>query len=388
MKEELPYALMLNNIQSQLEKYITENGIKSLILGVSGGMDSALCAAIARPVCDKLKIPLIGRSIPISTNTSEERDRAEMVGKAFCTNFDEDYQLESIYDDFWGVIEQAGWNLEDSREPFRKGNLKARMRMILLYDLAQLHRGMVLSTDNLTEYLLGFWTLHGDVGDYGMIQRLWKTEVYDLGEYMTTILSYKEASALRACIECHATDGLGITNTDLDQIMPGWKGSSRDGYEKVDKILFSYQVGVKEFEGAPIEDHPVIKRHLASDFKRKNPFNVKRSDILNFVSKPATPEKKLIKVTVHENKQTEPFTKHYLNGLTLEPEDTIDIHFEEGGFTSDNEWPSGWYIKVERTRLETDEELDKRISDNERITEELKERRYQRYLELKHEFEE
>jgi len=92
--EGLPYGIMVENIRKELEAYITEKGIKSLVLGISGGIDSAICAALARPVCDKLNIPLIGRSIPISTNTSEERDRAEMVGNAFCTDFDEDYQLE------------------------------------------------------------------------------------------------------------------------------------------------------------------------------------------------------------------------------------------------------------------------------------------------------
>jgi len=62
--------------------------------------------------------------------------------------------------------------------------MKARIRMILLYDLAGGNDGMVLSTDNYTEYLLGFWTLHGDVGDFGMIQSLWKTEVYDMVEWI------------------------------------------------------------------------------------------------------------------------------------------------------------------------------------------------------------
>jgi len=94
------------------------------------------------------------------------------------------------------------------------------------------------TTDNTTEYLLGFWSLHGDVGDYGMIQGLWKTEVYDMSEWLVNNeLIGNDAVALSSCINCQATDGLGISNTDLDQIMPGWKGSSRDGYKKVDEIF-------------------------------------------------------------------------------------------------------------------------------------------------------
>ena len=69
---------IIKNIRANLKMYIEDHGIKSLVLGISGGIDSALCAALARPVCDELGIPLIGRSIPISTNTSDERDRAEI----------------------------------------------------------------------------------------------------------------------------------------------------------------------------------------------------------------------------------------------------------------------------------------------------------------------
>lgn len=384
--EGLPYGIMVGNIRKELETYITEKGIKSLVLGISGGIDSAICAALARPVCDKLNIPLIGRSIPISTNTSEERDRAEMVGNAFCTDFDEDYQLEGIYSDFWSVMEPAGWDLEDSREAFRKGNLKARMRMILLYDLAQLHRGMVLSTDNYTELLLGFWTLHGDVGDYGMIQRLWKSEVYGMAEYLTTTLLHNEAQALQSCIDCQATDGLGITNTDLDQIMPGWEGSSRDGYNQVDHILFSYLIGVKEINGSPIEDHPVIKRHIASGFKRTNPFNIKRS--LIFPQTESVPEKKMITEVFHQDKRDEPYNKEYIDKLGLEDDDVISIQYEEAEYHSDWESPAGWCISVQRTRLETEEEFADRIEEAKRLKEDLKERRYKRYLEMKKEFEE
>lgn len=48
--------------------------------------------------------------------------------------------------------------------PISKGNIQARLRMIYLYNLASIHKGLVMSTDNQTEYQLGFWTIHGDVG--------------------------------------------------------------------------------------------------------------------------------------------------------------------------------------------------------------------------------
>ena len=285
MNNILNYKDIVLRIRKELETYIKKNDLQSLVLGISGGIDSALCAALARPVCDKLHIPLIGRSIPITTNTYDERDRAGLVGDIFCTNFDEAYQVEWPYKEVWNMVKLEAIDVEDSKEKIRKGNIKARIRMIYLYDLAQLHNGLVLSTDNYTEYLLGFWTLHGDVGDYGMLQNLWKTEVYDMSEYLATTLPKEKAKILQSCIDCQATDGLGISETDLEQIMPNWKGSSKEGYSKegyskVDKILFSYLIGVKKYENELMKDLPVIKRHLATKYKRNNPFNIPRNFII------------------------------------------------------------------------------------------------------------
>lgn len=277
MDKNIKYELMVSNIQNELETYITKARLKSLVLGISGGIDSALCAAIARPVCDKLGIELIGRSIPITTNTSEERDRAEKIGNAFCTNFDEVYSADGVFASIWSLVKIEGWEVEDPKEKIRMGNIKARLRMIYLYDLAQIHNGLVLSTDNYTELLLGFWTLHGDVGDYGMVQNLWKTEVYEMAEYLVGTLTYEDqANSLYSCITCQATDGLGISKTDLDQILPGWEGSSRDGYAEVDKRLkYHIETGIGDL------DDPVLQRYYRTEFKRNNPYNIPREKIEN-----------------------------------------------------------------------------------------------------------
>jgi len=156
----------------------------------------------------------------------------------------------------------------------RIGNIKARTRMIYLYDKAQKYKGMVLSTDNYTEYLLGFWTLHGDVGDFGPIQGLWKTEVYGLAKWMAE--NNSQLFSLPRCIDAKPTDGLGMADNDLDQILPEWKGSYIDGYRKVDETLIDYLDMNKRFE----RNNPVIKRHLDTSFKRKNPVNIHRTKLI------------------------------------------------------------------------------------------------------------
>ena len=304
--KEINYEKTLRNIRRELKNYLVSHNLKSLVIGVSGGADSGLICAISYPVCKELGIPLIGRSITIQTNKEDERERAKNIGKHFCTNFDE----INLTDEYFTLKDFVGQRYplecfvgeETERETkIRLGNIKARMRMIYLYDLAQKNKGLVLSTDNYTEFLVGFWTLHGDVGDYGMIQELWKTEVYGMIEWISkNEISGEASDSLSVMLDAVATDGLGITSSDLDQLLPDWKErhtTTREGYKEVDDILEYYLSKFNEKHSdlySPVEissvissidkiikeSHPVISRHLKTQFKRDNPINLKRKDIV------------------------------------------------------------------------------------------------------------
>lgn len=269
MKRELDYKIVKNNIRKNLKEYIIKYNIKSLVVGISGGIDSGICVALAKPVCDELGVKIIGRSITILTNKKEEVDRARMIGKAFCTDFKE-VDLSEFFNQLYKNISEEDEFLEDIDEKINKGNAKARLRMIYLYNLARKHKGIVLSTDNYTELMLSFWTLHGDVGDYGMVQSLWKTEVYNLAREINN--EQENKTPLQLCIDAIPTDGLGITNSDLDQL-----GAS--SYAEVDDILIKYLNGTSK-EKNELENHAVIKRHLATSFKRNNPYNIPLSDLM------------------------------------------------------------------------------------------------------------
>jgi NAD+ synthetase len=206
-------------------------------------------------------------SLPSASNKPEEVARAFEILNNFCTQ-----GCNVVIDDICEVFYKYQSNSENAhKKKIARGNIKARTRMILLYDMASTHNGMVLSTDNYTEYLLGFWTLNGDVGDYGMIQKLWKTEVYAIAQRIANsgFVSNSQRLALQACIDATPTDGLGITNSDLDQI-----GVS--SYKEVDEILDRYLCGYNKSVNM---DSPVIKRHLQSEFKRKWPIVIERSQL-------------------------------------------------------------------------------------------------------------
>lgn len=149
--------------------------------------------------------------------------------------------------------------------------------MIHLYNLAYEKSGIVVDNDNKTEHYLGFWTLHGDVGDITPLFDLWKSDVYDLAKYIVknTKMSHDERKSLSDCIEAVPTDGLGITSSDLEQF-------GAESYYQVDDMLrhykkrFFYPFGLKKMIKKHGEDvvRKIINRHLNSNYKRNNPYKI------------------------------------------------------------------------------------------------------------------
>lgn len=315
---ELNYEHVFNVLVDKTAEYVTSNNLRAMVLGISGGIDSTVVAAICHEVSKKTDIPLIGRSLPIK-NKEDEFSVSELVGEAFCDEF-KVFNLSNSYKaSLFDLCADAGlikdckgydwyWvsDLEEltGRTPIANGNLQARCRMKHLYDIASIRKGLVMSTDNQTEYQLGFWTIHGDVGDFDPIQDLWKTEVYGLANYLRDRYKSKALEALHndykeTCDKYRAmsyavysscklipTDGLGISNSDLEQI-------GAKSYDEVDDILSRY-IPFKEYRqkhGEPLHPHDemaesdcwsqlcvrhgedvvnkVWSQHLASEFKRK-----------------------------------------------------------------------------------------------------------------------
>ena len=288
------------------ENYIVSNGLDSMVLGISGGVDSTVCAAICHEVSlrSNRQIKFIGRSLPIKNQVmySEEYDASKLVGNAFCDDF-RVVNLSWIYENMLGEIVEHEENkkvkgfsykgIEDRSEnqtPIANGNIQARLRMTYLYNLAGINKGLVIDTDNLTEHYLGFFTIHGDQGDFNPIGGLWKTEVYQLAKHIAyeykkkaenlidddITLSHtyeKMYNALWASIRLTPTDGLGISNSDLEQI-------GADNYNQVDDILqtvvyfsdassfTSYIEKLYEKYNKEMVDK-VVSRYVKSDFKRK-----------------------------------------------------------------------------------------------------------------------
>ena len=84
MKKITDYGKVFNILVKRTEDYICSNNLKCMVLGISGGIDSTVVAAICHEVSRRTRIPLIGRSLPTKYNKEGETTTADLVGKAFC----------------------------------------------------------------------------------------------------------------------------------------------------------------------------------------------------------------------------------------------------------------------------------------------------------------
>ena len=302
MRHNINYAEYFEEKVTALTNYVKEYNLEALVLGISGGIDSTVCAAICHEVTKRVPVKFIGRSLPTKHNKDNEVTTADLVGNAFCTDYKE-VNINKWYQESWYFNEHGS-----DYNAIAAGNIQARLRMIYLYNLASINKGIVIDTDNLTENNLGYFTIHGDVGDFNPIGCLWKTEVFELAKWLLSHYSFQlphdmyeataeqlekagkifqQGRAVKESLKLKPTAGLGITNNDLEEL-------GAESYEQVDYILqeilawkwLSKKRGdfpegdLKEqreqfLDEQQMLDTPidvilnVVDRHFKSEFKRK-----------------------------------------------------------------------------------------------------------------------
>ena len=242
----MDYRKVFETMIFQTQKYLEDNNLFAMILGISGGLDSTVTAAICHEVEKRNpELKFIGISLPCSSNTNEENDSAMQCMKAFCK--EGQYWTENLQKEY--MLMKANCSQRHSPTTIGQGNIKARLRMIYLYDLANYTKGLVMDTDNLTEHYLGFFTIHGDVCDFNPIGGLWKHEVYELAQYIKEyyqkengVLNTNKIEALNYALGIRPTDGNGVNNLgDMGQIAPAFAHDKNiDAYTKVDDIIQTY----------------------------------------------------------------------------------------------------------------------------------------------------
>ncbi|MDC1040393.1 NAD(+) synthase [bacterium] len=253
---------IVEKIVAGLKDYKHKHGIENIVVGQSGGIDSALTAALFKQagwITHGVTMPI--HQIEEETNRGIENIDALQLEKHH-------YDLSEQFD---GMLNFLGTTGNTYKGQQRQGNIRARLRMITLYNLAHKLNGCVASTDNFSELAAGFWTLHGDVGDIAPIQSLTKSwEVPALADML---------DIPKNTITALPTDGLGISTSDADQL-----GMN---YLEFDILLFellslpeinedNLRKHINTIEDDEIRDKAwlVANRVKGTAFKRANPFNL------------------------------------------------------------------------------------------------------------------
>ena len=264
----------INGSVNFISNYLINNHLESMILGISGGIDSTIAAVLCSIAAKKTNTKLIGVSLMCSTNKQDECSAADLVGQAFCN----EYYKENIQEPYEAISKFCinSSATKGMSTKISEGNIKARLRMIYLWNLSGFKNGVTIDTDNKTEHELGFFTLMGDQNylNPGLVY-LWKTEVYELANFLKDDLNnqwhsekyvndeiareyFLKNQALEASINLIPTDGNGVSNSDCEQF-------GLDNYEQVDDVLRTMYYDTqtnpdfKGFQENPIRESEYIR---------------------------------------------------------------------------------------------------------------------------------
>ena len=240
-----------------LRDYVRKNGFRSVVLGLSGGIDSSVVAAIAVDALGPDRV--VGVSMPSQHSSEHSRDDAADLAKR--TGLD--YRIEPIQpmvDAFLANMSLSGLAVE---------NLQARVRGVILMALSNQEGHLVLTTGNKSELAVGYSTLYGDsVGGFNPLKDVPKTMVW-------TLARWRDAEAERRGTEPPIPEN-AISKPPSAELRPGQLDSdSLPDYTELDAILMGYVDGDKGRDDLIAEGHDpamidkVLRMVDVAEYKRR-----------------------------------------------------------------------------------------------------------------------
>ena len=173
------YDELKHRIVKWIKDYANSNGIQSLVVGVSGGIDSAVVSTL----CAETELPTFPLGMPIHQDSDQES-----LSDSHLASLEKRYKnVKTLKFNLTEVFEKFKKSLgEYAHDDLALANTRARLRMSTLYQVAQTVGGIVVGTGNKVEdYGIGFYTKYGDGGvDIAPIADLYKTEVWELGRHL------------------------------------------------------------------------------------------------------------------------------------------------------------------------------------------------------------
>jgi NAD+ synthase len=265
LKEQLesaPYLaldapLAVRILTTALNEEVAKAGFRKVVLGLSGGIDSALSLYLAVQAFGKENV--IAVRMPYRTSSSSSLTDAE---KAI-----HDTGVESLTIDISPQIDAYFAQMPEATA-LRKGNKMARERMTILYDLSARYEALVVGTSNRTELLLGYGTQYGDSASaVNPLGDLYKTQVRQLSEYVGVPRSILEKAPSADLWEDQTDEKeLGFSYFEVDCLL----------YHLLDRRFTYQELVAKGFKVEFIDQ--VIKRIKRNQYKRRMPVILKLSN--------------------------------------------------------------------------------------------------------------
>ena len=240
-----------------IREEVCKVGVRRAVLGLSGGIDSALVVYLAAEALGPENVHAC--IMPYRTSNPESEAHARLVAERLGINHDL-IEITAMVDAYFDLFPDA--------DNMRRGNKMARERMTILYDHSAAFNALVLGTSNKTELLLGYGTLHGDMASaLNPIGDIYKSQVWQLSEEMGVpreIIEKKPSADLWA----GQTDEqeLGFTYREVDELL----------YHMVDLRMSREELIAKGF--APPFIDMIYAKVQNSHFKRRLPIIAKVSN--------------------------------------------------------------------------------------------------------------
>jgi NAD+ synthase (glutamine-hydrolysing) len=252
--EQMRLALELG-----LRDYVTKNGFGDVVMGLSGGIDSALTAALCVEALGPERVH--GVSMPSRYSSAGTRGDAQRLGESLGIDFRE-IAIEPIVEAFTGALAETF----SGRAPdLTEENLQARIRGTLLMALSNKFGWLVIATGNKSELSVGYSTLYGDLaGGFALIKDVYKTDVFRLSRWLNERAGRELIP--QSIIDRAPSAELRADQVDEDSLPP---------YPKLDRVLEAYVELDRSREELSQDgfDADVVERALAmidrAEYKRR-----------------------------------------------------------------------------------------------------------------------
>lgn len=243
------YSQITDYLVNFLDTEVRKTGIKKVVVGLSGGLDSAVVAVLAHKAFGD---DLLCVKMPSQYSSQSSLDDAD----ALCKEFGLKNETVSI-EPMLRAYEEMNPNLDN----LRKGNFSSRMRMSTLFDISAREGALVLGTSNKSELMLGYGTLYGDLSSaINPIGDLYKSEVYELARHL---------GVTKSIIEKPPSADLWVGQSDEADL--GYTYEQLDGAMKlyVDQRLTKEETIANGVDAQMLD--MIVKRIFRNHFKRKMP---------------------------------------------------------------------------------------------------------------------